>query len=326
MKLIPITLLLLGLHLASFAQPYFCEAPDSILARYRDDADRMTIDQTFRYSSTWMDSVNINPEWAQTNLGALIAVYNSTSPERDTVVDLLDMHIYPIIPLRTISVIVDSTLAWVHQLEAGNLPTGNTALNGLMQQYDVVEYHFSSWAPSANRVISFSTGTNCNTLALADRFGQLPDVAFANASGSAGDGDQITDSVYSDHIEITFGYGWGDCPAGCGGRYYWKFSVQPDCAVEFIGSYGMSPFLGLGVDEIPSVQWQAWPNPASDRLHVDGPVPKGTLMVHSLDGRSIMTASQYGHGIDVSGLHSGVYILRQIDRPEVAPLRFEVVH
>lgn len=187
MKLIPITLLLLGLHLASFAQPYFCEAPDSILARYRDDADRMTIDQTFRYSSTWMDSVNINPEWAQTNLGALIAVYNSTSPERDTVVDLLDMHIYPIIPLRTISVIVDSTLAWVHQLEAGNLPTGNTALNGLMQQYDVVEYHFSSWAPGANRVISFSTGTNCNTLALADRFGQLPDVAFANASGSAGD-------------------------------------------------------------------------------------------------------------------------------------------
>ena len=326
MKFIPIVFLLFGLQPVSFAQPYICDASDSILARYRDDADRMTIDQTFRYSSTWMDSVHINPEWAQTTLGALVAVYNSTSPERDTVVDLLDMHIYPIIPLRTISIIVDSTLAWVHQLEAGNLPTGNTALDGLMQQYDVVEYHFSSWAPGANRVISFSTGTNCNTLALADRFRQLPDVAFANASGSAGDGDQITDSVYTDHIEISFGYGWGDCPAGCGGRYYWDFLVQPDCTVAFIGSHGMSPFLGLGMDEPGSPQGRAWPNPTSGRLHIDEPVPKGPLMVYALDGRSAMTASQYGEGIDVSGLPSGVYLLRQVDRPEVAPLRFEVVH
>lgn len=122
MKLIPLAILLFGLQTASFAQPYICGAPDSVLAMYRDDADRMAIAQAFQYNSTWMDSVNINPEWAQPDLGALVAVYHSTSPQRDTVVDLLDMHIYPIIPLRTISVLADSTLAWVHQLEDGNVP------------------------------------------------------------------------------------------------------------------------------------------------------------------------------------------------------------
>lgn len=264
MKLCPIVIPLFGLLKASFAQPYFCEAPDSVLALYRDDADRMAVDRTFRNGSSWMDSVPINPEWAQTSLGALVALYNSTSPERDTVADLLDMPIHPIIPLRTISVLADSTVAWVHQLEQGVVPTGNSALDGLMQQNDVVEYYLSRYAPGANRSIFFTMGVNCNMLSLADRFGQVPGVVYANASGSVGDGDPITDSVHTDHIAATFGYGWLDCPAGCGARYYWDCSVQPDCCVEFIGSHGLSPF-----------SHRAWKNPLLPHGG-PGPTPRAT--------------------------------------------------
>jgi hypothetical protein len=66
--------------------------------------------------------------------------------------------------------------------------------------------------------------------------------------------------------------------------------------------------------------------PASDRLHIDGPVPKGLIMLYGLDGRAVRTIPQYVDGIDVSGLHAGVYFLRTLERPYPAPLRFEVMH
>ena len=326
MKLIPIAILLFGLPLASFAQPYFCDAPDSVLAKYRDDADRMAIDRTFQNGSTWMDSVNINPEWSQTALGALVAVYNSTSPERDTVVDLLDMHIYPTIPLRKISILANSSLAWIPQLEAGNVPTGNTALDELMQQYGVTAYAFPYTTPGSPRSIFFTTSTNCNTLALADRFDQLPGVIYAGTSGAAGDGNRITDSLSTDHIEITFGYGWGDCPAGCGARHYWKFNVGPDCEVDFVESYGTPMFIPTVINKETLVPTRAWPNPTSDRLFFNAPAPKGRLQVQNLDGRTVQTVSYDEDGVDVSSLPSGIYLLRQLDQPEAAPFRFVVTH
>lgn len=326
MKLSTLLLLLLGSHLTTFAQDYPCEAPDSVLTMYRDDADRMAIARTFQSGSTWMDSVDIDPEWAQSAMSALVAVYNSTSPERDTVVDLLDIHIYPIVPLRSFTVRANASQDWVQQLEAGNVPTGNATLDGLMQQYDVIDFDVWSWPTGASRVISFNTGTNWNLLALADRFEQIPGVFYASVTGSAGDGSRITDSVYTDHVEITYAYGWGDCPAGCGAFYYWVFSVQPDCSVEFLFSYGLSPFFNTRVGEVTHSVLHAWPNPVSDVLHLDLSVPEKSLTLYSIDGRQVDSPVFQNEGIDVRGLPPGIYFLRRSDHPEKVPLRFEVMH
>lgn len=319
-------LVLFGFHWASFAQDYPCEAPDSILTMYQDDADRMAIARTFQNGSTWMDSVGINPEFSQTAMSALVAVYNSTSPQRDTVVDLLNIHIYPIMPLRSLTVSADSSLAWVQQLQAGNVPTGEPILDGLMQQYDVVDFNLWGWPSNSHKVITFNMGTNWNLLPLLDLFEQIPGAIYASPNGTVGDGDRITDSVYTDHIELTYSFGWGDCPAGCGGFYHWVFSVQPDCSVEFIGSYGLSPFFNTQVAEVPRTSLLAWPNPVSDVLHLGRSVAGEALTLYSIDGRHVGSPVLQGDGIDVRGLPPGIYFLRRSDRPWEAPLRFEVVH
>ena len=36
--------------------------------------------------------------------------------------------------------------------------------------------------------------------------------------------------------KVTFGHGWGDCPAGCTGREYFFFRVASDLSIEYLGS------------------------------------------------------------------------------------------
>ncbi|MBS1942048.1 MAG: hypothetical protein JST38_14350, partial [Bacteroidetes bacterium] len=84
-----------------------CPAPDSVVALYRDDADRLALARTLRNGTTWVDSVAIDPAWAQTAMNALVAVYNSDLPARDTVVDLLHIHAYPTSTMRLLLVSAD---------------------------------------------------------------------------------------------------------------------------------------------------------------------------------------------------------------------------
>jgi hypothetical protein len=326
MKFIPLSLLLFGLQTASFAQPYFCDAPDSVLAKYRDDADRMAIEQTFSSGSTWADSVNINPELAQMNLGALIAVYNSVSQARDSVIDVFDIHKFPSIALSSFIVTADSTLPWVQQLSAGVVPTGDAIVDQLLSNYEVESQDVLSWTTFNNKSIVFQTGTNWNIQAVSATFAALPGVLFAEPNWGCCDGSTIKDSVFTDHVQLIYSRGWGDCPAGCTERRFWEFNVGPDCTVDFVGSYGTPIFNPSGIREDETNRPRIWPNPAQRLLHVEAASRTGTFAVFGLDGRSIVSASPYSDGINVSALPSGIYLLRQIDRPEAAPLRFVVAH
>lgn len=326
MKLTPLLLLLFGFQQPGFAQTYPCDAPDPIVAMYRDDADRISIAKTFQNGTTWMDSVAIDTVPAQTALAALVAVYNSTSPQRDTVVDLLDIHIYPLIPLRSFILSADTSLDWVHQLVAGNIPTGNAAIDSLMQQYDVVDVSPWNWIVDATQEFTFNTGTNWNLLPLTHLFEQIPGVQYCVANGTVGDGDRITDSVYTDHVEITYSYGWGDCPAGCGGFYHWVFTVYPDCSVVFMFGYGQSPFTTAHMAETTRTPLRVWPNPASTVMQVGGHGSKESMALYDMDGRPLGPPDFSGGGIDVRNLSAGIYFLRLTDHPGVPPSRFAVVH
>ncbi|MBS1945794.1 MAG: T9SS type A sorting domain-containing protein [Bacteroidetes bacterium] len=319
-------LLMAILHHGSFAQAYPCEASDSVLAMYRDDADRMALTKTFQDGSTWMDSVVIDTALAHTALSALVAVYNSSSPQRDTVVGLLDIHIYPLIPLRSLVLSTDSSLDWVHQLVAGNIPTGNTALDELLDRYDVIDVEPWTWPIDDSQYFTITTGTNWNLLPLMHLFEQLMGVNYCATNGTIGDGDRIAASVYTDHVEVTYSYGWGDCPAGCGGFYHWVFNVYPDCSVEFMFGYGQSPFTTVHVAETLEPSLTAWPNPVSTVLHLKGRKLDGPLALYGIDGRPLGPPERVDQGIDVHKLPTGIYLLRHADRPDVPPLRFVVVH
>jgi hypothetical protein len=61
-------------------------------------------------------------------------------------------------------------------------------------------------------------------------------------------------------------------------------------------------------------QLRAWPNPASDRLHIEGMAP-GPLRIISADGRVVRVVAVGRSGqcsIDVHALAPGAYVLRSV--------------
>ena len=56
-----------------------------------------------------------------------------------------------------------------------------------------------------------------------------------------------------------------------------------------------------------------FPNPVSDQLHLKN-ISDGPIAIFSLDGREVLSFDVPQEVIDVSGLPSGIYFLRQVDR------------
>lgn len=283
-----------------------------MVALYRDDADALALERTVRNGTTWADSVAIDPAWAQTAMNALVAVYNSDLPARDTVVDLLDIHICPTITMRLLAVRADSTLNWMQQLRLGNIPTGTPAIDQPLVTYGLAltGYHVFPLGHTA----AFSTQENVNMNALSALFAEQPGVAYAEPNGGCLDGNAITDSVYTDHVHLVYSHGWNDCPSGCIERRYWEFNVFPDCSVEYVGSYGSALPGALNVpwSQLPDVGIH--PNPVDDVLHVQVHprlVAAGEWQVFDLMGRSVMQGKpgSDGSAIPVVGLERGAYLL-----------------
>src|SRR5688572_22200924 len=133
MKFIFLTLIIVVISVNHGFNQVTCIAPDSIIALYQDDADRLALRKIHRLNLPDVDSVEISQIISDTFLNALLAVYNAVEiPERDTVVSLLDIHTFPQPLMRTVWVAADSSLFWMNQLQNGIIPTGYAALDSII--------------------------------------------------------------------------------------------------------------------------------------------------------------------------------------------------
>lgn len=314
---IPINTIILTLmilvSIASMGQivPSDCNAPDSILKKYEDDADRLALRKIYRQSLTYTDSIYIPKVHSDTVLNALIAVYNATTlPARDTVVTMFDIHSFSVPVMNSIYVCADSNLSWMQQLKAGNIPTGNLTVDSIISLYDLnilsysSNFNLYSW-----HTVSFITDSNYNLPPLADLFDTITGVVYSEPNGVCCDGNNISDSVYTSHVELIYSVGWGDCMAGCVARRFWKFNVYPDCSVEFIGSYGnVLPLAGIGVVNNKSIAVK--PNPFKNSIVIDGISGAYTYTIADLSGKVLIRGRTFDNRpVNLDGLTSGVYFL-----------------
>mgnify|MGYP001597857257 CR=1 FL=1 len=104
---------------SSYAQTVLsnCNAPDSIVKKYKDDADKLAINRVFHINSTYKDSIEINKPIRNNYLKALLAVYNATNlPARDTVIDIFNIHNLFGQVLKSIIVHADTGLFWMKNI------------------------------------------------------------------------------------------------------------------------------------------------------------------------------------------------------------------
>ena len=304
-------ILLTGLFLVNYTYSQkiksSCVANDSITSIYRDDADRLTVKRFYRIDSKFADSILIPKQISDTVLRALIAVYNATSlPARDTVINKLNIHTLSDIAINMFNIDADSNLGWVKNLRSGIIPCGNTRIDSLITPYNFKLLSFRQTYPSYVYRITMKSDSNYNINELTKRMKRVPEVISSSSVFWYGDGNRIIDSIYSDHVELIYSFGWGDCPSGCINRRYWKFNVYFDCSVEFINSYGKRLSIKQALMETISLN----PNPFTNHIKITGFNEEINYSIYNRIG------IKYQEGTTINGiienlesLESGIYFL-----------------
>lgn len=291
--------------------PSSCEAPDSVILKYIDDADRLALYKIQRLNLPESDSMQIPKIHSDSILNALIAVYNAQSiPESDTVTRISPIHTFPDYDLDVINIAANPNLAWMLQLKNGIIPTGHQEIDSLIATYQLTFRHYYDYPDHMQYdLASLRSPTNLNIAVLAALFEEIPDVDHAIENTYIGDGSDIYESIFSDHIQLIYYHGWGDCPSGCTFRRYWKFKVYYDCSVEFCGSYN-NLNSALGSDEPESKMVSVFPNPFEDLIRVYGFSEPFNYKIANMAGQIVTSGiSDRKEIANIAPLKTGIYFL-----------------
>ncbi len=290
--------------------PSSCSAPDSIIAKYKTDAYRMTLRRLLRNGSTFIDTISIPKNITDTTLNALIAIYNATNlAARDTIVKTNPVHSFPTPDLNSINISADSNLIWMQNIRKGISTTGNSTIDSLLNKYKLKLQYYSAYKFWPYHSLTLVSDSQYNILAMTKIFKGISGVYYSNPYSIAGDGNNITDSIYSDHIEIIYSIGWGDCPAGCTERRFWKFKVYWNCSVEFVSSYGNRLPL-TGINEIDYSMVNVYPNPFVDHIAIDNKNAAFNYTITNLLGQEVKSGASSAKIEDLQNLQKGIYLLR----------------
>ena len=281
-----------------------CSAPDSIIAKYRYDADWLTYNMIYRQKLPYKDSLYIPHKYSDPVLKALIAVYNATTlAVRDTVVEIYDIHTYPYGFINEIYISADSNLSWMKQLKIRKIPSGNTLLDSFIQKYSLHFIKYVEWA--FGDYVVFKTDSNYNIDVLVNIFNKVPGVNHAGSSGLSCDGSDIHDSIYADHIELIYIYCWNGID-GCIGSIPYAFKVYFDCSVEYFGHV----FYMTHIQNIDPEPVSPFPNPFNNSISLKGISTPFHYSISNMLGEVLITGYSINSRIDgLEILDTGVYTL-----------------
>jgi len=78
--------------------------------------------------------------------------------------------------------------------------------------------------------------------------------------------------------------------------------------------------VGVGIEEAGSAAVLVYPNPVKDRISVKTTIPVTGITISDAEGRTVYTGNTAT--IDVSGLESGMYILKCVSEKGISCIKF----
>lgn len=304
-------LMVIGLIISfntSYSQiiPSSCTGPLSVVNAYKVDASQIAILKFFDQNSPYKDSIEVPDVHRDTILDALVAVYNIDSPERDSVIDMFDIHIlYQ--NMGDVVAKVDTTFFTLNE------PT----LDSLMTKYNLVPF-YGVISPSH---IGFHVEDKYNQRALISELNKVHGISYTDWLYIQFDGPNIEAEIHDDHVELIYSYPWDLCPFACQYRRFWKFKVYYDCSVEFVESYGdVYPSSNVSILEEKGLEnLEIYPNPTRGNVNFTLNYNSNIidLEVFDIAGKKVKfeTFTNQGNGefnnsFDISALKNGIYFCK----------------
>lgn len=284
-----------------------CSSTDSITKLWKKEATRLTLRRTYKIAGTYKDSVKPDPALQQRYLKALLAVYNATSiAETDTLFKQLFVRTRPDPEMHRLRVNASATLSWMIELFNNQAPTTNPVISNLMLKYNMSYLYLQS---VNNDVVVFMPDSALNLPVLIPQYLSQGAISATNEA-TFDDTRDITDSLTSNFVQLTYSYGWTNCNDGCDYRRTSTFKVYNDCSVEFLGTTGVS--LHVGISKTPGENLQLnFVNPSDNLLRFIAPMQSGTVRIYGSDGQLLQqfecTSTQNSYTLDP--LAKGIYLI-----------------
>lgn len=291
--------------------PSYCTSDSITTNKYIDDADQLTLQKIYSKNLIYKDSVRIPTSHSDTILRALLAVHNAyLLPARDTVVTMLNIHALEWYTLNSLYVEADSNMNWMKNLARSTFPSGHNSLDSILLYYDFSFYSHMHFYRTTD-IADFNTTKNLNIKKLASLVDSLPQILHAAPNGYfLNRENNISSRIDSNYVELIYSHGWGDCPAGCIYRRYWKFKVYYNCDVEYVGSYGDKLPNVFGVKERKLLKISVFPNPFVNSLNIIGIKNKFKYSIFNSAGQLLIHDKSFNSKIEgLEVLNKGVYFL-----------------
>jgi len=259
--------------------------------KYMTGADMLAVKEIHARSLSYKDSVVIPQNWTDTILRPMLAVYNALDlPARDTVASIYYIRtLYGKVP-NYIDILADTALSWVKNFKNGVIPCGYEPIDEMMANYNLTMYHYDGHPMASKAILMFRSDSNFNMVAMSNEFLDISGVISAGTGTFTTNTRDLADTIFSDRIELTYSYHWGDCMSGCYMARYWKFIVYPDCSVAYGGSYG-DPLTPTAIAAImPEATVQITPNPFNSFLSLENQQNlKGEIALYDVLGRQVLS-------------------------------------
>lgn len=319
-KLTLLLLFIIGSAVSMAQESSHCNVNPMLHHYYNLDVKDATLKWAFQCDSTYRtDSIAIPQMIEDSVWGALSAVFNvQNMPERDSVIDLYCVHQYPKNHfVQEFLIIADRSYEWTNHWFNNELMTGIPIVDSIMIKYG---FEIKSVSPSVDMVV-FRTEQSFNIRAVCDLLKITDGIIYADPNISFGDGPRFTYTSSGIDRYLTFQIGWGDCMSGCIWRHIWRFKVNENCDVEYLGTlknYDEDHPIGepwncniTGLDIDIKNEISVCPNPVKDYVQINNASSSiNEFEIRSINGQIMKRGQVLGEDrIDVSDLVKGVYLI-----------------
>lgn len=304
-----------------------CSVPPELETAYERDIKTLAINRMQQLNSPDQHLIRIPKSWQDTIAQGLAAVLQAGFEESDSVFNRYCVHnnTGPVQIYNGLLIQVDVSYPWTQAWQNLITLTGNAYIDTLTTRYHLNISAFYDWSFADYALLH--TDSLWNVYALIDSLALEPGVLGGEPDAIFGSAGRITYTKTGDARFYEFTYQFNDCFDGCDNSHTWKFEVNPDCSVEYLGFEDFWVFDQLplppatncniytDLDEVTSSEERLFPNPASDLVFLSGFEPKFFplhITVYNLLGQPIaeQTLEHAQQSIDVSNLATGLYLVR----------------
>jgi len=210
--------------------------PAELRAAYLEDGSRLALRDLL---ANGFSEVPIPQDAVRPYYNALVLVYATALPARDTVVDVYRIHTMGP-ATRSLLLQLLGNEPWVQHLARREIPTGDPTVDTLLTRYSL-SVGSAYTMQNGDVLLTLAPPEPLNMQALAGLFHGITGVRFAEPNNLVGDGNDMSGLIDGSRVLLDYSVGYGDCPSGCIARRFYHFAVRDDGTVEYLGASGAPP-------------------------------------------------------------------------------------